>query len=139
MSVPGLAECGCVCLLFLFASGRQTPHPSFQESRSSQGVPAPGFFPLFSYLHNKYLRSACFVSGSILGVWEKVMNKQIPTPVDAHILEGDWDAVGVGTHDVISMLCSMLEGACRGRKSRVMRIGGAGGWEWVVLLDRLVG
>ena len=67
------------------------------------------------------------------------MNKQIPTPVDAHILEGDRDAVGVGTHDVISMLWSMLEGACRGRKSRVMRIGGAGGWEWVVLLDRLVG
>lgn len=35
--------------------------------------------------------------------------------------------LGVGTHDVISMLCSMLDGACRGRKSRVMRIGGAGG------------
>lgn len=67
------------------------------------------------------------------------MNKQIPTPVDAHILEGDRDAAGVRTHDVISMLCGALEGACRGRKSRVMRAGRAGRWAWVVLLDRLVG
>lgn len=136
MSVPGLAECGCVCFSSLPLGDRDTT-PFLSGEHIFSGGPRPWILSLFSYLHNKYLLNACFVSGSILGVWEKLMNKQIPTPVDAHILEGDRDAAGVRTHDVISMLCGALEGACRGRKSRVMRAGRAGRWAWVVLLDRL--
>ena len=99
MSVPGLAECGCVYFSSLPLGDRDTT-PFLSGEHIFSGGPRPWILSLFSYLHNKYLLNACFVSGSILGVWEKLMNKQIPTPVDAHILEGDRDAAGVGTHDV---------------------------------------